>query len=811
MDAEAEAAPPAWLRSTWVGLREPLSTTTKTNPEAASGALLDRGRKALAAVGRVEWGLVIALALALFASVPFLTRVGLPHDTDAELHVYRTAELSRIAREGVLYPRWASNLYLGYGYPIFHYYAPLTYHLGSWVASLVPGASAVAGTKMVFVLGLFLASVGAYCLARDLFGPAGGVLTAAAFTLSPYVLFIDPHGRGDLAEHFAICLLPLAFYFVRRLMIAPGPGALLGTVVSLAAVVFSHNLTGLVAGILILAYWAWKMISGRKRSRFVWAPVAFMLAVGLIAFFWLPALVEYDAVKLEVTGPGHFDFREHFLSLRELLAPSRLVDWGASGPRFRHNLGTVQWILALPAAAVIVRSAERRGRGGGSSDIGYFVAGALGLVLLMLPPSMPLWETIPVMPYLQFPWRLLGPASLMLAVCAGSSVTLLPQTHWRRAVLAGGVALCLVGALPLLYPPPWPADFGATTPSAILQWERESQAFGTTSTGDFLPTIVEMIPSPAETLIESFEGAGLIDKVNRATVPDDAQVAIVSHGPNHDRFRVLASQPFVLRLYTFHFPGWRAYIDGQETEIELARPEGFITVPVPEGEHTVLVRFEDTPVRTVGWVVSAGALLMLIAIVLVMGRAGPCEADEPSSRLAPGDALPLGGVLVLALLLRVGPVDTEGFLYLDSPPGRALPAQNQQQQNFEDKIELLGYDLPRRQVRPGETVSVVLYWRALTPLEENYQSFVHIAEPLHTVWGQEDHLNPGGLPTARWSVGEYVWDEYEIRVRRETPPGDYRVNVGLYRRAEDYRLRLYDEDGQPQGDSLVIGTIEVVE
>ncbi|MBE9471852.1 MAG: hypothetical protein IMY75_07085, partial [Chloroflexi bacterium] len=219
---------------------------------------------------------ILALALALVAAAPFLTRPGLPHQTDAELHVYRAAELGHTLRAGVFYPRWAPDFYYGYGYPIFNYYAPLTYYLAN-LFDLWPGVDIVCGVKAVFVLGLLVASLGTYLLGRALFGPSAGVLAAASFTFAPYVVFIDPHGRGDLAEHFALCLLPLAFYAFHRLMSGVGGrGALLGSVLSLAAIVFSHNLLGLVSGGLLLVYWVWVVVvvrvrpSGFRKTRRVW-------------------------------------------------------------------------------------------------------------------------------------------------------------------------------------------------------------------------------------------------------------------------------------------------------------------------------------------------------------------------------------------------------------------------------------------------------------------------------------------------------------------------------------------------------------
>ena len=81
------------------------------------------GRFLKARIHHIDRGLWLVVALALVAAGPFLTRPGLPRQTDAELHVYRAAELGRTLRAGAVYPRWAPDLYLGYGYPIFNYYA----------------------------------------------------------------------------------------------------------------------------------------------------------------------------------------------------------------------------------------------------------------------------------------------------------------------------------------------------------------------------------------------------------------------------------------------------------------------------------------------------------------------------------------------------------------------------------------------------------------------------------------------------------------------------------------------------------------
>ena len=81
-------------------------------------------------LARIDPGFLVVLLICFVALLPFLTNPDLPRATDAELHVYRLAELGRLVRGGELYPRWSPHFYYGYGYPIFNYYAPLVYYTG---------------------------------------------------------------------------------------------------------------------------------------------------------------------------------------------------------------------------------------------------------------------------------------------------------------------------------------------------------------------------------------------------------------------------------------------------------------------------------------------------------------------------------------------------------------------------------------------------------------------------------------------------------------------------------------------------------
>ena len=164
---------------------------------------------------RLDPGLLAVLALCLLAVWPFISRGALPGATDAELHIFRLAELGRLVKAGEWFPRWAPNFYYGYGYPIFNYYAPLAYYAGL-IPELLPFWDAVDAVKIVFILGIFLGGLGAYGYSARNWGRLPALVAAAAYVYAPFILFVDPYARGDLAEALSFGIFPLTMWALDR-------------------------------------------------------------------------------------------------------------------------------------------------------------------------------------------------------------------------------------------------------------------------------------------------------------------------------------------------------------------------------------------------------------------------------------------------------------------------------------------------------------------------------------------------------------------------------------------------------------------
>ncbi len=141
---------------------------------------------------------------------------------------------------------------------------------------------------------------------------------------------------------------------------------------------------------------------------------------------------------------------------------------------------------------------------------------------------------------------------------------------------------------------------------------------------------------------------------------------------------------------------------------------------------------------------------------------------------------------------------------------QAEPMSQTSSLNFDDKLLLRGYDLPRQTARPGQRVPVTVYWEALAPMEIRYRGFVHLVGPDQSRWGQHDDDPACRLLTSDMRPGQHSSRQFRLPVQPDTPPGEYEIVFGLYDPNTLERLEIWDRGtGQPIGTSLVLGRITV--
>lgn len=95
----------------------------------------------------------------------------------------------------------------------------------------------------------------------------------------------------------------------------------------------------------------------------------------------------------------------------------------------------------------------------------------------------------------------------------------------------------------------------------------------------------------------------------------------------HRVIAVTADDPLTIRIRTFNFPGWKAYVDGIQTAIHTEEGSGAILIDIPEGAHLIDLRFKDTSIRYYAKLMTLFSLFLLI-LFSVSGAIRQCTTKN---------------------------------------------------------------------------------------------------------------------------------------------------------------------------------------
>ncbi|MFW6070347.1 MAG: 6-pyruvoyl-tetrahydropterin synthase-related protein [bacterium] len=656
----------------------------------------------------------LLVAVVLFAAWPLLGADGLLNTRgggDSPFLLQRVQQLVHALQDGHFPARWMPDAAYGYGYPFFNYYAPLSIYVAAGFRFL--GATYVHAIQLAQLLGFIVAAWACFRLALRWFENEWAALVAAtAYTLAPFHL-VNVYVRGDsLAEFWAMALYPLVLLAVdwlyRQARAGRRPWSQVGALaLSYAALVLSHNISALIFSPFVLLYvllLGWRE-KARDRRVPLLAGLGLALGLALSAWFWLPALAETDLVQTGPVTQGYFHFSNHFRGA-DLVQPSLLFDYGVEGGR-AFRMGLAQALLAAAGVVALLWRLARGAHEGPFRLRAGFALFTLALATFMITPlSGFLWERLPLLPYVQFPWRFLSVQALAAGLAAGA-LALLPrrETH-RRWLALGAVGLLLLAATPGL-----PADYllladADVTSERLAQYEWFTGNVGSTVRAEYLPATVQPRPYTSPWLNEGRRDQGRV-------LDGEAQMQLAERRATRQTWQVTVdSDRATLSFPTLYWPGWQALVDGEPASPAPAGNAGLIALDLPAGAHTVVLRLGHTPVRLLAETLSVLATFVALALVappVLHALSGRDPVADRRAFLLPG----LLGLILLAVFLwwrfQPPPVLDSGTLtwdfaqmgYLSHAPG-GVP--------FDDGATLLGYEYEPAAAQPGQTVRVVTEW-----------------------------------------------------------------------------------------------------
>ncbi|MEK7543312.1 MAG: hypothetical protein AAB557_00425 [Patescibacteria group bacterium] len=503
-----------------------------------------------------EWvGWIIVLLISLI-SIRYLFVPGFLPTHDGEYHLIRFYEFGRMLDAGNFFPRWAPGLNSGYGVPLFTFFYPLPNYIGSLFHLF--GWSLADSFRWTMAAGYIIAIIASYYWLKRLYGTIPAVAGSVIGAFTPY-WFVDIFVRGSIGE-----VLAIAFVFIALSCVVYEKKTLLAF--AIAGIIVSHNIIAMIFLPIIIVY-AW--MTGRSLA------LAVVMGIILSSYFWVPALVE----RRYVVGLNTVNYQDHFPELAQLLIPS----WGTglSGPGFAldemsYQIGFIPMLILLVSPVLFWRK-ER---------FALLFIGAAGVALfLMLEISIPVWEKVPLLPNLQYPWRLL---SVGFVVTPFLAAAMFSRIRWP--FIAISVALC-AGLVSFSYTKP---VLYAPRPDAYYLSRREFTD-GTSSLGNGFSTAwMAWQPARPAKRMEIVSGEGSV------TMKEEGMTKFVGE--------VDSSSGGKLRIHVAYYPGWNVVVDGKSLDVT-PDEKGMISVPFSPGTHLITTNFFDTPLRV------AVNLLSLVCLV----------------------------------------------------------------------------------------------------------------------------------------------------------------------------------------------------
>ena len=552
--------------------------------------------------GRIP-GWLIALGLSLLLSVaivlPFFW-YGSASGHDFEFHADSWFDVAQQWKEGVLYPRWTAWTNHGFGEPRFIFYPPLSWMLGAALARVVP----LTWVPILFiVLTQTFAGLSSFMLLKRLTSERAAILGAACYVMNPNALLLT-YIRSDFAEQLACAMFPLVLLGALRLCnYLHDAEWQLSSVVQLAipfaGVWLSNAPAGVIASYSIALLIAWAAIAQWSLKIAVRGACSLALGFCLTGFYLIPAAYEQRWVNIgQALSSGLLPWQNFLFTAIEDVEHT-WFNWIASAC-------ALTLILCFALAALLSRRLGKpRGvhRGASSVWTALLVVGTTATVL-MLRCTIPLWNHLPKLRFVQFPWRWMSMVALVFA-CFAAAVF-----ERRRGWLLFAVAA--VASLPLghflVSNGWWDTDEMPTQYAAI------EHGTGFDGTDEYDPVGDDHSDLPV--------GAPLVrilpESKDGVKTPG-AQAQIVEWKTERKEIRVQAKEQARVALRLLNYPAWRVEVNGKTIPPERMDDFNVMVIPVERGSSVIRVWFARTLDRTFGICVSVLGVVLAIGL-LVWGK-----------------------------------------------------------------------------------------------------------------------------------------------------------------------------------------------
>lgn len=534
----------------------------------------------------------ISLGTAMLIVLPFLW-LGTASGHDIAFHASSWLEVAGQWKEGIFFPRWCEWANNGFGEPRFIFYPPLSWLLGAALGFVMPW-KAVPGTFIV--LAQTLAGLSMFALARRFFSSGAAIFAAACYAANPYALLVV-YMRSDFAEELAWAFLPVLLLATLQLSgLIENCWRSTSRSTAILALLFggiwlSNAPAGVMASYSIALLFAWAALSEKSALPVLRGIGGLALGLGLAGFYLVPAAYEQRWVNIGQALSSGLEPAQNFLYTNIADPEHNLFNWIASSVAVLLKMLT--WIAAVMAYRNIRHGeASRENKALWQS---LLVLGAAA-TFLMLRPSAILWEHLPELRFVQFPWRWMGILAVAYA-CFGAAA----MARRRLAWVWGSVVILAVAATAtfLVKRAWWDTEDIPSLQDALAK----GRGFDGTDEYDPLDDDHTDLPVKAAR-VQTLSVKGTEASARKP------EIQVVRWTAEEKEVTVSSPEPVRLALRLLDYPAWRVEVNGRPMAPE--HPEGTaqIILPLPAGREQIQVSFKRTADRTIGNALSLMSLVV---------------------------------------------------------------------------------------------------------------------------------------------------------------------------------------------------------
>lgn len=328
---------------------------------------------------------------------PFEPRFFSFHD---DTQVGRIKEFSYALQNLQIPPRMAPHFSFGMGFPVFNFYAPFSY----WVGSLlhITGVPIVMAAKLSLFLALITAFIGMFLYISRIFSFIPALVASTVYVSSTWIA-TEIFARGNIGEVWFIALLPLVLFLLEVNGQKKSPFVFILTTLTISWLITSHNVLSLVGIPLLICY----ILLSKKTIKINSLSLGFALL--LAAYFFLPLITEtsltYAKAQAERTP-----YQDHFVCIQQIWS-SPTWELGGSGAGcndgMSFKLGKLHLILGSVGLFIfLLITVFTKKKSQITYKLGFIAVFGIGALFLMLEYSRPIWDLFQfVLAPFQFPWR----------------------------------------------------------------------------------------------------------------------------------------------------------------------------------------------------------------------------------------------------------------------------------------------------------------------------------------------------------------------------------------------------------------------